>query len=557
MKLIRLIGKCFVSFLFAGFLFAEPWSPEPISLRLKIPIDAPSLSLVKDQWRSSCQNLMDSFQIGVGPWGFGIFAGYACYLNQELISGYPGVGTLGAEIVIEQKKAGEGFSVVMSTKLASATTPVAPIFALPPSENFFVAFSDRSFADLFAYTFLDTLPASMVINKTEVLTTRKKQVVCGRPSREGGRFLVPNPPESMNVLELDLAKPKASQRQKPVGMMSFLGYRIAGKGSDVPSSKNQTEEISTPIWESSTNIAPASKGKFTLAQNQSGPGMMFKGLSASTVAAYSFLANGEKPTQPNLLVISQSANADDKQNQNLLAQFPLKSSVKYGFSLIKDSAMLKTSKFLILDAENRRSKLQSFVFLYELLERVKSKESLVDGSAQNMSFRMGKFSFLWRFDLDVARFTKAIVDTLSLGPRIAAVNLSFARISSNGTSDQFELAREMSLGWEVGISKKIGRFTLKGSINADAAGFISRFSDTATESVAGKSASASNLRYAALLDFLLKKIPTKKSELKISTQAFAFHESLKMTREHVEKTTDSKFAALNIAYFGIGAGLEW
>ena len=541
------------------FAFAGPEKPENLVIRLTQPAQpaAPATKtkdaskappaaaapvgnikpIDKTLWAEACKMMGTTLTVGSGPWGFGAFSGYSCYAEQELISG----NSSNSPWVLTAIEDLQGFHIRLEYEIKGKVPLEIYKIDLPSSDKPYGYFRDLDLADLTAYAILDAMPAMTYISATE--KTGTSATVVGRKSRENAKFLVPNPPDNMSVMDFEFDSKKSRFKEIPIGTMNFLGYRIPGKQEQ---SKTLGREVVTPLWGVDAKLEAAIAKGPLWAHNIAGPGTKKTELNKSVENAYRFLALGVAPTDPNLLTGVGSdvtdVNFRDKFMRGAVA-------LRYGLSLIRTPPLLKKTKLFGIVSEIRPGGIGGFRLFYDTVPVVKEKVD-IDGVGESTEFSWNRVAIGWSFGFNIQRFTKNIFDYVDITPKASIWSISSAlkvsEDSGSGEISAFELKRDPSIGWELGLEKTLHRVLFRGFYGADFLGLFSKLE---------KKTSVKIHRFG-LDTWVAGPQFSLKSYMRTSFLAFFWYENVSFQKKG---TTEEGISGIDLrfAYLGLGTGVQW
>ncbi len=501
------------------------------------PAKQQRLSVDRTAWVNACSALGASMTVGNGPWGFGAFDSYTCYVNKKLASGTEKESEW--TLRVQESTAGLRLTLVHKPKNKPAT--VLNRINLPATKKAYGYFKDIDLADLTAYALLDSMPVMMMVKSTEKVGSGA--AVSGRKSRQNAKFLLPNPPENMSLFETTWDEESSRFKTETKGNMNFLGYRVFGKTEQTQTASR--EEV-TPLWSVDKKSEQVIAGGALWAHSVAGPGMRKKELNNLVDSAYRFLALGVRPSNDtNLLTGKDSDVTDVAFRENFMSGVV---SLRYGMSVITDPQLLKESSLFGLVAEIRSSGNGGGLRFYYDISPQTSEVIDTNGVTTETKFKWNRMALGWAFGLNIQNWTYGIFDRIDITPKINLWNLDAKSISTDGETD-FKLENDPSVGWELGLERTIFRVLVRGWYGTDIGGFVKK--------AAAKENTSIHVNRFGLDTWIAGPRWTQNYSFRSSFLAFFWYEGIALANDRDDTASNASTMDLTLAYIGLGTGIQW
>lgn len=492
-------------------------------------------------WVTACGVLGTTMTVGNGPWGFGAFGSYACYIDDKLVSGTKKSSEWTLRAIDDQA----GLHLSLEHAVKGKPVTIINRMDLPPSEKPYSYFKDLDLADLTAYAFLDSMPMMMMVSKSEKVGTGA--AVAGRKSRLGAKFLIPNPPENMNLFEASWDAAKGKFKEDSKGNMNFLGYRIAGKAEQT---KTLGREEVTPLWSVDAKSEQAITKGPLWSHNMAGPGTRKAELNTLVDSAYKFLALGVRPgDDSNLLAGKDSDVTDVNFRENFMRGVV---SLRYGVSIVEEPDLLKKTSLIGLVTEVRPTEGGGgFRFYYDLVP--KATEKITDDTGtENTEFSWSRLAIGWAFGLNVKRWTGGVLDYVEVAPKINLwtlnAKLQVQDLAGVEDTSEFKLANDPNIGWELGLERTISRVLVRAWYGTDLGGFIKKATEKET---------SVQLNRFGIDSWIAGPRWTEKYQIRSSFLAFFLYETVDLRNKGTVDPSGISGVDVEFAYVGLGTGIQW
>lgn len=404
-------------------------------------------------WQTACANIGKSLTVNQGPWGFGFFANFSCWIDDKKISGEAKKKSW----VLEYKETEENVFIVISDSENRKVSEVV----LKPSRYTTYFFSDKEFTDIVALKLLDGLPAMLYLPKGSLT---KEGGLSGRyvfGSPKGGRkFAVIPPPKNLMAYKL-LQSPSNAYSAEVFGTMTQKSL-----DADPADSKAAKKSDSGVRWQANEELVTANARGGLWLHNQQGRNRRaneMQGIideSQKTLAAAAdegVLSNFMRGVKKGLLATTASGYV----------------GLRYGPQVLPGDPLLAKTAFLGLIGEVRGGPLSGLRFYYD-----KVPMTTVTQNGNETSIGWGRFIVGKSFGMNLSKFA----DRIDLTPKIGLWNfhakLPAERDADNQVSKvgSFDLDQAISLALEFGIEWSSSWYAIRPWYSFDGAGAISKFS---------------------------------------------------------------------------------
>ena len=328
-------------------LFAEPnFEPQPVSIILNTSElkDPEAINPeIENIWRERCSKFIESFKVGQGPYGFGLFTGFNCRLNEKYVVGAPQM--IGWILKINARENSLQFEI-SATLNPSKIKPVLTEYMLEKNscKKTVAIFNQPNFNPLVALALLEQLPVAGVMAKEEFLD--KKQIVF--------------PPLDSSVFS---------------DIKNIIFYHIKSAHDIWQTEVYSTLDIQT--GELHPNIvAPRAKGAtFVWLHNESGP--------------HALNGNLQKKIQE---IVDQIKESDAEESINSF-------QLRLGAQIFKGDPALEQAKFVGAYLRRRLSADFSAEFAVELMPPVSGSKESLSTTFSSSDFAVRGIFEVYKFDL--------------------------------------------------------------------------------------------------------------------------------------------------------------
>jgi hypothetical protein len=413
----------------------------------------------KKSWSQGCNQIGKSLTVGQGPWGFGAFTSYSCYVGKTKLSGE----NRQTPWLLKVTKNSDGLVFSMTFKGDELSS-----VKVPPSDSFFDYLKDGEFIDHISYVLLDGLPIGMVVSKAMV--GGNPPTFAGRHWRAGTakafKFSVPDPPEEIVLYRLNWDADSKSWQSVVVG--SAKKQKVVPPTS-VKVKKKKMLKGGQVIYEVGPEVVEALALGPLWGQNAQGPGARKEELEGNLVQSQKAL--------------DQAADAgylkeflDGKQG---IVEEILKSAasgyigMRYGLQVLPAAGSLgrllnKTRLFSLL-LEIRGGPVKGLRYYYDKLPETKLSVIGASGEKTETRIAFARHVIGYSFGFDPG----FLVDRVTLDPKLGMWNFDATMPVSEDEDgnvlavQRFQLGKTFSLALEAGLERLARWYTLRGWVAVD------------------------------------------------------------------------------------------
>lgn len=473
----------------------------------------------KPAWTKACTNLGKSLSVGKGPWGFGVFQSYSCWIDDEKITTTETPASAWTFNYTESKDA-VLFTIMDESGVKQGERSIA---ASPHSVYFF---QDLEFADLVALTTMDSLPYFGYLPKGSLSS--------GKPIRGRAPYLAPktkrrfgavSPPKELTAYGLEKSRTNNVFMPDVKGTLnqsSKKGTSVTWKADPSVIQANESEGLWIHVNDGRNSMKAAIEPVLTKAQEELNR-LHDEGLFSSALGGF----------KKGLLSTAASGYL----------------GLRYGSQILQGDPLLKSTHFYGLLSEIRGGPLEGIRLYYDHLFERHADQNGFDTSIFWNRFIVGK-----SFGLDLKRF----IDRIDITPKIGVWNFN-ATLPAEYNSDsevidvgRFKLSNALSASLELGLEWSSSWYTIRPWYSLDAAGFLSVV----------KSASVTSNRFG--FDTYWTAGPTfklSKTNFKTAWLAFIIYEAITLAdakqSDVAEEETKINGVTVQSAYAGGGIAVSW
>ncbi|MEN9834154.1 MAG: hypothetical protein RL011_347 [Pseudomonadota bacterium] len=546
--------------IFTCFLSSSVVRAEDVAIEhLKITVDAKaSRKVPKDQskgyskdWKKTCSALGSAMTVGNGPFGFGAFGSFSCYLSGKKVSGVDKPTTWSLNVVDGVKEV--KYQLIHQDDKVS---DVVSEYVLPHSDHLMKFYKDDEYIDYVAYALLEGSPMGMLVSKARIK---------GSPPSFTGRYWRAGKSRSFKYPEQEAPKSLVLYRLSWDSAQKQWSSQVVGIANrtkiNKPKSKKVKKKSVLAGGDVTYEITPAIDAVLATgplwAQSADGPGTrkseIIKGLSA----AHADLDRAvEKDVLDDFLT-----GGKDFLGQLWEAAASGYVGLRYGKQILPGvgplgTLLAKTNMFGLL-FEMRGGPLKGLRYYYDVLP--KSTQTL-DGIDLNgldttytasIAFARHVIGFSWDFNPGF------LVDRVTIDPKLGLwtfnASLPVAMNENKKVIEMadFSLGRSFALGLELGLEQLSDWYTIRGWFGINTGYSLIKSGGKVTSNRLGVDAYFTAGPELPLLGL----------RLRTALLAFYFWESVGLTNTTV-KAADSDPAAISgvsydVGYAGAGIALSW
>ncbi|MGE0174163.1 MAG: hypothetical protein AB7T49_15305 [Oligoflexales bacterium] len=407
MKTIALVGIALLfAFAAAPGVFADSFEPEDVEIKLLI--EDSEHPEVKKEWVKACQRLGDMMQIYSGPWGYGVFKTYSCYLKDKLVAGTP-VKTVNWRVEVNALK--PEIEVIVSHRTKSGRFIEEGKTWIPTHLQFLKIIQDKKVAEVLTLDIMNSLPFARVLKSSEI---EKREFKLEDEIK--ATALVP--PDSFLVFRLRYSEKYNKWIPTPVGEAKSSG---PPKASKTGQTYEYFIEITEPMDLTASYWLQAKAGR---GQDQDKiTKVLDQNLSRYGISIFDF--------KDMLLDTLASGYA----------------GIRYGVPMARGDPLIGQVPLVGILTEVRGGPLSGLRWYWDFTPKV---EVLVDDQVSKLKW--SRFSFGWSVGLN---FEDSFVNRIDVVPKIGLIDFEGTFIAPDtglGTLPvEFNLKNQTNLGVEGGI----------------------------------------------------------------------------------------------------------
>ncbi len=414
----------------------------------------------KKAWLTSCNSLGKRLLTGQGPWGFGVFASFSCWIDDVKISGKPTEDAWTLTFLETDKLA--------SLTLEDAAHRTASEVSFASSIYSVYFFADKEFADLVALKLLNGLPFMGYLPKG---TLTEDGLFTGRYIDRQLKFerkapIVP-PPKSLIATRLIFDKSTGLRQAQIEGQVSLLTLDPedpVGSQNKKLKDKDKNKKIPVVHWRANGELIKKNKELSVWLHDKRGPNRLASALQIAIDQTQKILSDSADQG-----ILSSVLRGVKKGASTAVASGYL--GIRYGPQLLKGDKLLEKTAIFGLLAEARGGPIDGVRFYYDKLPRKAVEQDGFETSIEWSRLIVGK-----SFGLKLNHFA----DRIDVTPKIGVWNFH-TKLPNDWDEDgqvasvgSFDLDRAMSFSLETGLEWQSSWYIVRPWYSFDGAGFISK-----------------------------------------------------------------------------------
>ncbi len=527
---------------------------------LKIVVDAKaSRKIPKDKaktygknWKKTCGALGSSMSVGNGPYGFGAFGSFSCYLSGKKVSGSDKQTTWTLNVVDGLKEV--RFQLLHQDEKSS---DVVSEVVLPPSEHLMKFYKDDEYIDYVAFALLEGSPMGMLVSKARIK---------GTPPSFTGRYWRAGKSRDFKYPEQEAPKSLVLYRLSWDPTLKQWSSQVVGVANRTKVNKPKSKKIKKKSVLSGGDvvyeITPAIDAVLATgplwAQNADGPGAHKTEIMKGLAKAHADL---DRAIEKDLLDEFLTGGKD------LLGQIWEAAAsgyvgLRYGKQILPGVGVLgtllgKTNIFGLL-FEMRGGPLKGLRYYYDVLPKTTQTlpgVNLITGAdttyTASIAFARHVLGFSWDFKPGL------LVDRITVDPKLGIWTFNASLPVEENTDNKvtemadFSLGRSFALGLEVGLEKLSDWYTLRGWFGINTGYSLIKSGGKITSNRLGVDA-----YFTAGPE-----LPLMGLRLRTALLGFYFWESVGLTNTTVKAAATDPAAisgvSYQVGYAGAGLALSW
>lgn len=552
---LKILLASFCCLLVSPTLYAEEINIE----HLKIVVDAKaSRKVPKDNsksygksWKKMCSALGSAMSVGNGPYGFGAFGSFSCYLGGKKVSGadkstnwtlniIDGVKDVKYQLIHQDEKAMD----------------IVSEYVLTHSEHLMKFYKDDEYIDYVAFALLESSPMGMLVSKARIK---------GTPPSFTGRYWRAGKSRSFKYPEQEAPKLLVLYRLSWDSAQKQWSSQVVGTATRTKINKPKTNKVKKKSvltgGDVTYEITPAIDAVLATgplwAQSMDGPGARKAEIIKGLAAAHADLDRAvEKDVLDDFLT-----GGKDFLGQLWEAAASGYVGIRYGKQILPGvgplgTLLAKTNMFGLL-FEMRGGPLKGLRYYYDVLPKATQALPGVDIKGADttytasIAFARHVIGFSWDFNPGF------LIDRVTVDPKLGIwtfnASLPVELNENNKVTEMadFSLGRSFALGLELGLEQLSDWYTIRGWLGINTGYSLIKSGGKVTSNRLGIDAYFTAGPELPLLGL----------RLRTALLAFYFWESVGLTNTTV-KAADSDPAAISgvsydVGYAGAGVALSW
>jgi hypothetical protein len=405
MKLALVGSIIFVLALNASKVFAASFEPEEVEIKLLI--EDSEDPVVRAEWIKACQRLGDMLQVYSGPWGYGVFKTYSCYLKEKLVAGSK-TGTTSWQILVDALKPEIEFHINHIVKGGRVIQESKSW--IPNHLQFLKIIQDKKVAEVLALDLLNNLPFARVLKSAEI---EKKKFKLDDEIKSNDL----TPPDGFMIYKLTYSEKYNKWIPNLAGEARLAG---PAKNTKTGHSYEYKIEITQPMELTASYWLQAKDGR---GQNQDKiTRVMDQNLKRYGLSIFDF---------------------QDMLLDTLAAGY---TGVRYGYPMAKGDPLISQVPLIGVFAEVRGGPVSGLRWYWDFTPEVE-----VETQGKISSLKWSRFTFGWSFGLE---FENALINRIDVVPKVGLLDFDgifVVQTELDYIPVEFRLKNQTNLGVETGI----------------------------------------------------------------------------------------------------------